>query len=124
MTTNYETQTGDVFTLVAMSWHEKQWEFDNPSMLLFPVTKYYNDSRHPEIICDDAAIEALYGNIECEDVSEECEFYGWNLKTLRKVARNRMAGKNHLWKSKNVTVVRMDVEMCGNEYKVISKQEF
>lgn len=121
---NYKTNPGDVFTLVAMSWHEKDWDIDFPSMLLFPVTKYYNDCRMPEEICEEVALESLYGHIEAEDVEDDCDFYGWSVKQLRKIARNRMAGKQDYWKSKNVIVFRMDVELCGNEYKVISKQEY
>jgi hypothetical protein len=121
-----EVKNGDIVEFLAISWDEPAWEFDHPTVVLKPFIAYYSDGRSCEGVLEDMAIN-LCCNVSVidEDVSQEFEWRGWKLSTLRKVAKERLAGKN-TWKTKIREVVYQKVrffEEAGEmESEVIQQQ--
>ena len=116
-------KNGDIITFLAISWNEP-WDFDYPCVVLEPVIKYSSSGEAPELMIENMAINLICGDdITDEEIKEEFEWRGWKLSTLRKVAKDRLSGKD-TWKTKIREVVRQKVhffEKDGNlEFEFIS----
>jgi len=104
----------DVIEFVAIEWHEPQWEFDHPTVVLSPVISYSPNGESSEKMIEDICIDLCINaddetDMEDEDVSKEFEWRRWNLKTMQKVAKARLAGKDD-WKSKYARVTRQKIK--------------
>jgi hypothetical protein len=118
-------KSGHVVEFNVLLWHEPQWEFDHPTVILAPVVAYSPNGKSAEKmiedICIDLCVEADLENgkdIEDEDVSVEFNWRGWDVKRMNKVFANRMAGKED-WKSKSAKAYKavvkfetIDDEIC------------
>lgn len=104
----------DIVEFLAISWDEPQWEFDYPTVLLQPVLQYSPNGDHPETMIEDAAIDLSFKELEDEDFSAEEGFYGWKLKTLKRVAKRRLAGHDD-WKTKVREVIYQKIQFVINE---------
>jgi hypothetical protein len=122
-----KVKSGDVVEFLAISWIEPDWDFDHPTVALLPVVSYSDDGQSCESILEDVAIDLCCNDdIVNEDVSHEFEWRGWKLSTLRRVAKNRLAGKDD-WKTKIREVVYQQVEFYEEdgelESRVIEQKE-
>jgi len=89
----------DVIEFVAISWDDG-WEFDHPTVVLKPVIQYSPNGDPCESLIEDMAINLSCGDdLENEDISDEFEWRGWSLSRLKKVVKDRIAGKQ-TWKTK------------------------
>lgn len=104
-----QIKNNDIIEFLAISWDEPAWEFDHPTVVLKPFIAYFSDGRSCEQVLEDMAI-SLCCNVAVanEDVSHEFDWRGWKLSTLRRVAKNRLAGKDD-WKTKIREVVQQSV---------------
>lgn len=107
----------DIVEFIVLEWREPQWEFDHPTVVLSPIVLYSPNGESAgqmvEDICIDLCINAdeLEGGkeLESEDVSREFKWRRWNLKTMHKVAKARLAGKDD-WKTREARVTRQKVK--------------
>lgn len=91
---------GDIVDFVGISWNEKEWDFDHPTVLLSPVVRYSPNGDSVESLIEDVACELSWeDDVEDEDVEDEFEWRGWKLSNLRRVVRERGLGKD-TWKTK------------------------
>lgn len=105
LTTMKKIKNGDIVEFLAISWNEPQWEFDYPTVVLKPVIRYSPNGTSPDGMIEDLALDMCCdGKIMNEDVSEEFKWRKWQLRTLNKVAKERLNGKD-TWKSKIREVV-------------------
>lgn len=101
---------GDVIEFLAISWDEPQWEFDYPCVVLKPCVVYSSSGNNPEQLIEDMAIDLSCGeDIKDEDISEEFNWRGWKLSTLRRVSKERLKGKD-IWKTKIRSVVMQKIQ--------------
>lgn len=103
----------EVVTFIGLEWQEPQWEFDHPTVILFPVVKYSPNGESAEKmiedICIDLCINADTGeDYPDEDVTKEFEWRRWNLKIMKNVAKQRLQGLD-TWKTKCARVVAKTV---------------
>lgn len=118
----------DVIEFLAIAWDEPQWEFDYPTVVLFPVIRYSPNGEAPEKMIQDLAIDFACGeDVTDQDNSEEFNWRGWKISTLRKVAKERMEGKD-TWKTKIRSVVKQQIKFVeqGGEldFEVLKTMEF
>jgi hypothetical protein len=106
---------GDIVEFLAISWDAKEWEFDNPAIVLKPVIWYTDDGRSCENMIQDL-IDSLCCDeeVENEDIINEFNRMRWKLSTLKRVARNRLAGKDD-WKTKIREVVYQKVVFYSHD---------
>lgn len=104
-----QVKNGDVVEFLAIAWNEPQWEFDYPCVVLSPCIEYSPNGEHPEKMIEDMAIDFTCGEVEDEDVSNEFEWRGWKLSTLKKVCKDRLSGKD-TWKTKIRLVVKQKIK--------------
>ena len=102
-------RAGDIIEFLAISWDEPQWEFDYPTVVLFPAIRYSPNGEHPELMIENLAIDCVCGAVKNHDYSEEFTWRRWKISTLKKVARERLAGKD-TWKSKIRSVVKQKIK--------------
>lgn len=91
------------YHLLAVRWDE-QWEFDCPCVLLSPVLRVYEDGSYPETLFEDFIVDGMValsddgdGTIRDNDVEFDNTgktWRGWNLKTLKRRAREALNGKD------------------------------
>jgi hypothetical protein len=112
---------GDIVEFVVLEWHEPQWEFDHPTVMLLPIVQYSPSTSAETMIedlCIDLAIEAdtieSPKEIESEDVYKEFEWRGWSLKRMITVAKNRLKGKED-WKSRYAKVIKQKVKFITED---------
>ena len=95
-----EIKAGDTVDFVAISWTEPQWDFDYPTVLLEPIIRYDPNGGGCWGIIENTAIDYCgFDGMEDEDVSQEFNCRGWKLDRLKKVAKDRISGKD-TWKTK------------------------
>ena len=105
-----KVKDGDVVEFLAIEWDEPQWDFDHPCVILKPVIEYSPNGESAEHMIEEMAITlSCEDEIEDEDVSQEFDWRGWKLETLRKVAKERLAGKD-TWKTKIRSVVKQKIK--------------
>lgn len=117
----------EIVEFLAISWSEPQWEFDHPTVVLKPFIQYSSNGEDCEMMIEDMAIDVAIdadtiignGDIKDDDVSQEFEWRGWRLEYLRRVARERLAGKD-TWKTKIRNVVKQKIRF----YKQGDEMEF
>jgi hypothetical protein len=113
-----KAQVGDIIEFLAISWDEPQWEFDHPSAVLKPLFRYHDDGGDCERIIEDLAIDLCCGETDDKDdldfFKDESDWRGWKLSTLRRVAKNRLAGKDD-WKTKIREVVLEKIKFINDE---------
>lgn len=102
-------RAGDIVEFIAISWNESHWEFDYPTVVLSPVTRYSPNGEHPEMMIEDLTIECVCGGVKNHDYSDEFNWRGWKLSTLQKVARERLDGKD-TWKTKIRSVIKQKIK--------------
>jgi hypothetical protein len=109
---------GDIIEFLAISWNEPQWDFDHPSATLKPLFRYHDDGQCCKGIIEDLVIDLCCGDTDDKDdlefFKDECEWRGWKLSTLKKVAKNRLAGKDD-WKTKIREVVMQKIKFIKDE---------
>lgn len=108
---------GDIIEFLAISWDEG-WEFDHPTVVLKPIIEYSPNGNSCEEMIEDMAI-SFCCNEDVEDdefFKDECDWRGWKLPTLKKVAKERLQGKD-TWKTKIREVVSQKIKFFkeGNE---------
>jgi hypothetical protein len=121
-----KVKSGDIVEFIAISWDEHHWEFDHPSVTLEPLFRYHDDGRDCEGIIEDLAIDLCCGETDDKDDLEffktESDWRGWKISTLRRVAKNRLAGKDD-WKTKIREVIVQTIEFYEEdgeiEFKVL-----
>ncbi len=110
-----KVKNGDVVEFLAIAWNEPQWEFDHPCVVLSPVVEYSPNGESPEHMIEEMAISlSCEDDIKDEDVKHEFDWRGWKLDTLRKVAKERLAGKD-TWKTKIRSVVKQKIRFVEND---------
>ena len=115
-----ETKVGDIIEFLAISWDVPVWEFDHPTAVLKPYTAYSPNGESCEGILEDMAINMCCGIVENEDIEDELKWISTNLKTLNRVAKNRLEGKDD-WKSKIREVVLQKVEFYEEDGELYSR---
>jgi hypothetical protein len=94
-------ELGKPVRFLAVQWQE-DWEFDFPAVLLEPVLRYDPNGGGAEGLIEDAAIDTCLALESGEPLwdendsttTEEFAWRGWNLKNLRRVAREALNGKD------------------------------
>lgn len=112
---------GDVIEFIGLEWQEKHWEFDHPTVILSPIISYSPNGESAsgmiEDMCIDLAINAddiEPKEMKDEDVSEEFKWRHWNLKTMKRVAKNLLEGKED-WKTKYPRVTKQKIRFYNND---------
>lgn len=110
-----KVKDGDIIEFLAISWDSPEWEFDNPTIILKPVIWYSDDGRSCSGMIQDL-IDCLCcdEDVKNSDIDDEFNRMGWKLSTLKRVARNRLAGKND-WKTKIREVVYQKVVFYNHD---------
>jgi hypothetical protein len=116
-----KAKAGDIIDFLAISWNEPQWDFDHPSASLKPLFRYHDDGRCCEGVIEDLAIDLCCGDTNDKDdlafFEDESDWRGWRLSTLRRVAKNRLAGKDD-WKTKIREVVLQTIEFYEEDGEI------
>ena len=115
-----ETKAGDIIEFLAISWDVPEWEFDHPTAVLKPHTAYSPNGESCEGMIEDMAINMSCGKVENEDIEDQLNWISTSLKTLNRVAKNRLNGKDD-WKSKIREVVLQKVEFYEQEGELYSR---
>lgn len=125
-----EIKEGDVIDVVSLEWREPNWEFDYPSILIYPILQLHTSGT-----CNETVIEQFLEHLTCinpkmksDDLKWEEDFYGWNIKKLRRIANNRLNGKRDGIKNQ-FTVLKQKIkfEQGKEEWldtKIIESYEF
>lgn len=108
-----KVKDGDIVEFLAISWNENHWDFDYPTVILSPVIRYSPNGTDPETMLEDLGIDMLLEDVQDENITTEFEGRGWKLETLKRVAKNRLAGKDD-WKSKIREVLHQKVKFRFN----------
>lgn len=109
-----KANNNDIIEFLAISWNEG-WEFDYPTVLLEPIIRYSPNGDPCDSMIEDTAIDLSLGDeLKNEDVSEEFEWRGWSLKNLKKVAKERINGKD-TWKTKIREVLYQKIRFYETE---------
>lgn len=104
----------DVVDFIALEWREPQWEFDHPTVVLSPVVSYSPNGESSEKMIEDICISLCINaddetDMKDQDVSEEFKWRKWDFKTMKKVAKAKVAGKDD-WKTKGAIVTCQKVK--------------
>lgn len=85
---------GTEITIVACQWREPQWEFDFPSLLVYPFFSYESNGVHNDALVEDAGIDLVCKDIiKSVDITDWAEFYGWDINKLIGYCIDRLSGK-------------------------------
>lgn len=122
-----KAQIGDVIEFICLSWTEAQWEFDHPVVVLKPILKYSPNGDGRDNMIEDMAFDLCCGDdIKDEDCAEEFKWRHWNIKTLNKVAKDRLTGKDP-WCTRHAHVTYQKLEFYDQggqlEYRVLETKE-
>ena len=110
-----KVKDGDVIEFLAISWDEFHWEFDHPTVILKPVISYSPNGESCDRMIEDMAINFCCNeDLKDEDVSVEFDWRRWKLSTLRRVAKERLAGKT-TWKTKIREVIKSKVRFFTDD---------
>lgn len=105
---------GDIVEIIAIDWDEPHWEFGHPCVIVSPIIRYSPNGESPEKMIEDLVIDLICEeDVESKDISREFEWRGWKLNTLKKVCRDRLAGKE-TWKTKIRSVVKQKILFTHN----------
>lgn len=86
-------KAGDILVMETLAWDDG-WEFDRPSMLLNPVIRCFESGKNHEQIVEDVLIDfVVEGEMRSESFEQTWGWRGYNLKNLRRVYKQAMAGK-------------------------------
>ncbi len=113
-------KNGDVVEFNVLLWHEPQWDFDHPTVVLAPVVAYSPNGKSAENMIEDICIDLCVEvdleadgekskEITDEDVATEFTWRRWDIKRMKKVFANRMVGKED-WKSKSAVATKTIVK--------------
>lgn len=111
-----KVENGTVLEFIGISWDVPEWDFDHPCAIITPITAYSSEGIEP-----DSFIEEICENLMCGksledvnyDITEEIDWIGVKLKTLQKVCKDRLNGKD-TWKSKVRYISKRKVEFFTN----------
>jgi hypothetical protein len=108
-------KNGDIVEFIAISWDEPQWEFDYPTVVLKPSIAYSPSGKPTELMIENMAIDLACGvDRTDQDVSEEFNWRGWKISNLKKVASDRLNGKD-TWKTKIREVVKQRIKFIEED---------
>lgn len=115
-----KVKEGDILEFLAISWNEPQWEFDHPTVILQPIIEYSSNGIDPETMIENLAIDLCCNeDVVDEDVSEEFEWRRWKLSTLKRVAKEKLQGKD-IWKTKIREVIKQKIKFIKDENNDLS----
>lgn len=88
-----DLREGMVLRCDTLIWNEG-WEFECPSLMLFPVIRCWERQMSHELMVENVMIRAIVdGKLRGEDFKETWGWRGYNLTTLRRRFREALAGK-------------------------------
>lgn len=109
-----KAKEGDIVEFLAISWEQPWWDFDYPTLVLKPFLGYSPNGTCPESMIEDMAISFCCGeDISDEDINSEFEWRHWSLPWIKRVARERLQGKD-TWKTMAREVVKQKVEFYND----------
>lgn len=119
-------KSGDTLTFISLRWNEAHWEFDHPTVVISPFVRYSPNGLAPEQMIEDLAIDLCCGEVKNHDYSDEFTWRGWSLGKLKRVANERLSGKD-TWKSFGARALMQKVrfkEVDGSmEFEIIEQKE-
>lgn len=107
-------KAGDIVEFIAISWNQPWWEFDYPTLVLKPYLEYSPNGTSPETMIEDMAINLTFKDVEDEDISQEFKWRHWSLPWIKRVARERLQGKD-TWKTMVREVVKQKIQFYEDE---------
>lgn len=86
-------------TFTALEWQEPGWKSGHPVIVLEPLLRYFEESDIETALEEtilDAAFDLEAGQEpQGEDLTGQCQWRGWNLPYLRRVAREVRKGREY-----------------------------
>ena len=96
-------------------WEVPEWEYDFPCVILKPVLRYSPNGDNPDSFIEEICIDLCCGeDLESNNIDDDLKWVGSNLKTIQKVAKERLDGKP-TWKTKIREVVKQKVKFFEEE---------
>ena len=103
-----ELKDGTEIVVKILEWYEESWEFDRPTLVLFPVIRYSPNGKSVEYMAEDLGINlCVEGKAENHDYTSELEWRGWKLDYLNKVYSQVRKGKKFPKKRYKATEYRL-----------------
>jgi len=86
-------KSGDILTFNVLEWFHEGYEFGRPCLMLSPVIRENSDASAESIIEDVCIDLVVKKDISANNQQDQIDWRGWNLKYLRRVFREVLAGK-------------------------------
>ena len=111
---------GDVFTFDVLEW-EEGYEFGRPCLMLSPVIRE-NSDLSAESLIESVLIDAVCDEeLDYNNETDQIEWRGWNLKSLRKRYNESLKGK--YFPKRNYRATRKTVKIIRDKRGELSWEE-